>query len=149
MTDTIVDTDQTTTKKLCSCVGSRATNGAPPRSAVLTQIRSPPPSTQSVPTRVQSPSILKSRPQSPPLANPYSAGSRPQSPNIPRSHSPFRSPNYGSTFARQQSSIHKSLPPTPVFSNRHPTRLKSFSAWITSSSGTGNRRTLKRMYAKA
>ena len=102
-----------------AAVGSQAINGAPPRSAVLTQMRSPPPSTQSLPARAQSPSILKSRPQSPPinpLANPYSAGSRPQSPIIPRSHSPFRSPNYGSTFAQQQqSSLHKSTPPTPVF----------------------------------
>ena len=58
-------------------VGSQATNGAPPRSAVLTQVHSPPPSTQSVPARAQSPSILKSRPRSPPihpLAIPYSAG---------------------------------------------------------------------------
>ena len=128
-------------------VGSQATNGAPPRSAVLTQVHSPPPSTQSVPARAQSPSIVKSRPPSSlihSLANPYSAGSRPQSPNLPRSHSPFRSQNYGSTFAQQHSSIHKSPPPTPVFSNRHSTRLKSFGLWITSSSGTGSRRTLTR-----
>ena len=94
-----------------AAVGSQATNGAPPRSAVLAQIRLPPPSTQSVPSRVQSPSIWKSRPQSPPLATPYSAGLRPQSPNIPRSHLPFRSLNYGSTFVQQQSSLHKSPPP--------------------------------------
>ena len=102
-----------------AAVGSQATNGAPPRSGVLTQMRSPPPSAQSVPARAQSPSILKSRPQSPPinpLANPYSTGSRPQSPNIPRSHSPFRSPTYGSTFAQQQQSpLHKSTLPTPAF----------------------------------
>ena len=100
-----------------AAVGSQTTNGEPPRSAVLSRTRSPPPS---VPVRAQSPSILKYRPHSPPispLANPYSAGSRPQSPNIPRSHSPFRSPTYGSTFAQQQqqSTLHKSTPSIPVF----------------------------------
>jgi len=103
-----------------AAVGSQTTNGGAPRSAVLTQTRSPPPSAQSVPVRAQSPSILKYRPQSPPintLANLYSAGSRPQSPNIPRSHSPFRSPTYGSTFAQQQqqSTLQKSTPTTPAF----------------------------------
>ena len=62
---------------------------------------------------------MKSRPQSPPispLANTYPAGSRPQSPNIPRSHSPFRSPTNGSTFAHQQQpALHKSTPSTPAF----------------------------------
>ena len=96
-----------------AAVGSQTTNGEPPRSAVLSQTRAPP-SAQSVPVRAQSPSILKYRPHSPPI---NSAGSRPQSPNIPRSHSPFRSPTYGSTFAQQQqqSTLHTSTPSIPAF----------------------------------
>ena len=92
-----------------AAVGSQATNGAPPRSAVLAQIRSSPPSTQSVPSRVHSPSIWKSHHLhlSITFANPYAD----------------RGPNHPITLTRTRPSAHPTTE-APLHSNsRHSTRV--------------------------